>query len=1322
MTEYTAPLPTWRPALALYRLLARYPLRVTFPAIMAVGFALLLIDTYVHEFDANRRHALAQMATRVVSTSNEMTAQLAHSLLKHHAGDVTAAFEALTLDPDFEAAVLVDTAGNVLAASGAQETGASFDKSHFGLVDGREPAAGGEVRGSRFYAVTPVMAPAADGQPPREIGRLYRRDRTEAALAAASVVARREATRHGLEFAVVLLLLWWVGDRVYRARLGTIEAAAQAVSGGEFGVRVTLNGEDELANLAQAFNHMVARLESDKGILLEQSQTLATTNAELDSLRKALDAHAIVSITDEFGDIVHANDKFCEISGYSRAELLGNNHRLLKSDAHGEEAYRQLWNTILDGQAWHGVLQNRRKDGAPYWVQSSILPLVGRGGRHGGYISLRTDITERERLRLALDRLARIDVLHDPFDLFAEALAYGIDASAAGVVRFVENNQRQRLLGSWPQRAEFEESEVLGSAAAIRDGAPGFSQCACLNSLFPDDPLLAGHDHECLYAEPIIDLAGKPIGMLYALRRCRPTDEASTRALLGTVARRAAAEIQRQSMERAQARQQVWLEFVIQGAAAGVWDWDLTTDAVQYNETWARMLGYELSELRHHVDTWKSFIHPDDIEHAIAAVAAHIAGNCEHYESEHRLRKKDGSYIWVLDRGTVTVRTPEGRALRMSGVHMDITRLKNVQDALVAEQERLQLVLDNVPIGLWELDLESGAATTSSQWLTRLGFSAAAHPHSRDDWANIIHVDDRERVRTAFGAYLHGETAGYAVEFRISSGNGKWHWVLSRGVVTARGEDGRALRLIGIHLDINDKKRTEAALIDSEARLRAVLDNSPIGIFWTDSAGALQYLNASLRKNFELDAEQGMGDSWREFIHPEDRPRVIASWNDYVSSDAPVWEIEYRAVFPKVSMRIVHVRVARTHGAGSSLGFVGALEDITEARTQEVEHERLRLQIQQAQKMEAVGQLAGGIAHDFNNILASVIGFGTLARDRFAQDPSSKLAEYLNAVVTAGERGRDVVAKMLAFSRAAPSGQSQAIEPVAVAREVAHLLSTIIPSSIEFKLEVREPVPPIAMDAVDLHQVLVNLVVNARDAVDSHGHIVIRIDDVATFHDRCAACQMPVDGDYVAISVSDDGAGMDAATLTRIFDPFYTTKEVGKGSGMGLSVVHGIMHRADGHILVRSEPGVGTEFVLLFRPAHALLEGTAVAEQRAVAVTGLRVLVVDDEPLIRNFVNELLLGEGAHPTLVANGLEARTLFAAHPENFDVVFTDQTMPGLTGLELTAKLREVRADVPVVLYSGYTDTVTREVARAGGVVFLGKPAEPQALLSALQTAAA
>ncbi|MGE0859978.1 MAG: PAS domain-containing protein [Gammaproteobacteria bacterium] len=1239
---------------------------------------------------------------------------------------------------------------------------------------------------------------------------------------------------HLFALALSLGLTWWLIERWGGVRIDALMRAARAVADGDLEARAAVRGVDEIAALGRAFNVMVG--------------TLAERAHELGALRQAIDAHAIVSITDAAGDITYANDRFCEISGYSREELLGQNHRLLKSDAHPDAVYRGLWRSIRAGRAWHGVLQNRRKDGTPYWVQSSILPLVNAANGHDGYISLRTDITERERLRLALDRLSQPPGDHDTFDLFASALGLGLDAAVAGVVRFVEGDTRMIQLGGWPERATTAEMPLAGCAAAVLAQAEPIVLCGEIDAAFPDDPWLAGHTQGYLFVEPLLDRPGQPLGMLYALCDVAPRDEGSVRALLRTVARRAASEIAQQSMMRAQQRQQAWLEFVIKGAGAAVWDWDLVDDSVRFNDQWAAMLGYELAALEPHVSTWERLVHPEDKAATLAAVAEHLAGQSEHYESQHRLLSADGRYVWVLDRGTVTARAPDGRPLRMSGVHLSIDEMKLAQAELALEQRRLELILDSVPIGLWELDLESGVVRGSRQWLARLGIDDGARPQHRAEWGRLMHPEDQPRVRAAMDDYVAGRSASYAVDYRVRAGDGRWHWILSRGVISAldqggrparvtgmhvdvqeqreaeqrireneqrlqlvlkagdlgvwdwniatgelahndrmtamlgyasgtqalhadwralvhpddlaasrtelvahlrgdqafyscdmrvrtatgdwrwiasrgqvvaRSAEGRALRMMGIHIDVNDRRLAELALRVSETRLQVVLENSPIGIYWMDQEGALLYLNAALRENVGVTLESGR--DWVAHVHPDDRARVAAEWQTFAIGSDEMVETTFRFISATRGVRVSQSRVARVHVPGTEVGFIGTMEDVTERMEHEKERERLQLQIQQAQKMEAVGQLAGGIAHDFNNILASVIGFGTLARERYADVGQGKLAEYLAAVVAAGERGRDLVAKMLAFSRAAPAAEAQAVDANAVAREVTQMLRAIIPSSLEFQLVTAEDTPPALIGAVELHQLLVNLVVNARDAVGSHGHITLAVEGLVRPGGRCAACHTPIEGEYVAISVRDDGDGMDERIQARVFDPFFSTKPVGKGTGMGLSVVHGIVHRVGGHVLLRSAPGRGTTFTLLLRRAGCVVDaGSAPAPRDAGGIRGLRVLVVDDEPLVRNLLGELLSGEGADATLAVDGQQARELFLEAPERFDVVFSDQTMPGLTGLELAAALRATRPALPVVVYSGYSDGASRDIAQAGGVHFLAKPAEPQAIVQALREA--
>ena len=1248
--------------------------------------------------------------------------------------------------------------------------------------------------------------------------------------------------RHGLSHLVTLLLslclTWWLIERWAGVRIDALMRAARAVAAGDHDARAEVQGEDEIAALGHAFNAMV--------------RALGDRARELGALRQALDAHAIVSITDAAGNITHANDRFCEISGYAREELLGQNHRVLKSGAHSEAVYQGLWRTIRSGHAWHGVLQNRRKDGAPYWVQSSILPLVNAANGHDGYISLRTDITERERLRLALERLSQPPGDQDSFDAFANALGLGLNAAVAGVVRFVENESRMTQLGSWPVRVANVDMPLAGCAAAVLAAGESIVRCGEIDTAFPDDPWLAGHTQGYLFIEPLFDVPGRPLGMLYALCHDAPQDEGSMRALLRTVARRAASEITRQSMTRDQERQRAWLEFVIRGAGVGAWDWNLVDDTVQFNEHWATMLGYQLGDLVPHVGTWQKLVHPDDLATASAAITAHLEGRTAHYESEHRLRKADGSYLWVLDRGTITMRAPDGRPLRLSGVHVDISALKSTQQALAHQQQRMSLLLSHLPVALWEMDVASGEILGAPQTLARFDLATDEMPASRVAWGRLIHPDDRRRAGAALDAYLEGQAASFACDFRVATRDGGWRWILSRGVISARDEQGtplrmigmqvdmqeqraaedslrenearlnlviqagelgvwdwridrdeftfnphmaemlgyasrelsrrddwlalihpddaaacgarmrehlagresfftaeirlrthaggwrwiidrgqvvardaqgRATRMLGIHQDINDRKLAEVALVTSEARLRAVLENSPVGIFWLDTDGRLVNINRALRRGLGVSMGDVADERWVALVHPEDRARVVDAWRLFRQGREDTMMLEYRVNPPDGRQRTVQVRAVRASVPGVQIGYIGTVEDITDKLESEQERERLQLQVQQAQKMEAVGQLAGGIAHDFNNILASVIGFGTLARERYADVGQGKLAEYLAAVVAAGERGRDLVAKMLAFSRAAPAGEAQAVDVNVVAREVTQMLRAIIPSNLDFRLKTADDTPPALIGAVELHQLLVNLVVNARDAVGSHGHITLTVEGLVRPSGQCGACHTPVEGEYVAISVRDDGDGMDERIQARVFDPFFSTKPVGKGTGMGLSVVHGIVHRVGGHVLLRSAPGMGTTFTLLLRRAGSVVDAVPAPTPRDTGgIRGLRVLVVDDEPLVRNLLGELLSGEGADATLAVDGQQARELFLEAPERFDVVFSDQTMPGLTGLELAASLRATRPTLPVIVYSGYSDGASRDIAQAGGVHFLAKPAEPQAIVQALREATA
>ncbi|MFZ3127032.1 MAG: ATP-binding protein, partial [Rhodoferax sp.] len=379
----------------------------------------------------------------------------------------------------------------------------------------------------------------------------------------------------------------------------------------------------------------------------------------------------------------------------------------------------------------------------------------------------------------------------------------------------------------------------------------------------------------------------------------------------------------------------------------------------------------------------------------------------------------------------------------------------------------------------------------------------------------------------------------------------------------------------------------------------------------------------------------------------------------------------------------------------------------------------LERQLQQSQKMEALGQLTGGVAHDFNNILASVLGYSKLALDRLVPDKQSKLASYLREVILASERARDLIAKMLVFSRTKSSAAAQAISPAAVVQEVLAMVRPSIPSSIQLDVRLEDDLS-ILMDAGDLNQILLNLIINARDAIDGHGVIGIRLHRMQAHGQVCAISGQRLTGPYLALEVTDTGSGIAPAHRQRMFDPFFTTKDVGKGTGLGLSMVQGIVLRSGGHIVVESQLGQGSMFQLLFPIASPALSAPdePLGEGELLRGMGQHIWVVDDEPAVTRYLGELLEGQGYRVTLFNSPDAALAAFASTGQEVDLLITDQTMPGMDGTTLAERLHMVRPDLPVILCTGHGGGIDQgDLARSGIRHFFTNPVAAHDLLQVM-----
>lgn len=512
---------------------------------------------------------------------------------------------------------------------------------------------------------------------------------------------------------------------------------------------------------------------------------------------------------------------------------------------------------------------------------------------------------------------------------------------------------------------------------------------------------------------------------------------------------------------------------------------------------------------------------------------------------------------------------------------------------------------------------------------------------------------------------------------------------------------------------MRDRKQAMDALRTSEARYRAITENSPNGIFLADLDGAVQYVNPTIVEQFGAPATRLLGTGWQEFVHPADFERVGNAWADYLAGRLPRFDTECRMLRGDGSEHYLQVSAVAIRENGHVVSHVGSTRDVTERNS-------LQKQLIQAQKMEAVGQLTGGIAHDFNNILASMLGYTDLALELYVPDKASKLATYLTEVMKAGERARNLIGKMLAFSRGA-EGEAQPVAAGQMITEVVQLLHSAFPASIKLTTDISPTVPLILIDPVQLHQILMNLCINARDAISTHGRIEIKLSRRAEVEAICASCHLPVHGEFVEIRVSDNGSGIDPHTLSHMFEPFFTTKEIGKGSGMGLSTVHGLVHGAGGHLFAESQPGAGSTLRIWLPAASASSIATAhsaTIESKAVAPEANKlIMVVDDEPSVGALVGELLRSQGYAANVFEDSQVALTEFRTNPTRYAAMLTDFTMPGLNGIELTRAVLAQRPGFPVILCTGYTEHTSALENEPGVRAFFIKPVRPMQLLSAL-----
>jgi PAS domain S-box-containing protein len=733
---------------------------------------------------------------------------------------------------------------------------------------------------------------------------------------------------------------------------------------------------------------------------------------------------------------------------------------------------------------------------------------------------------------------------------------------------------------------------------------------------------------------------------------------------------------------------------------------------VRFNDRLCDILGYpreELSQL-----TWAELTYPDDLPEDVAQFDRVLRGEIDAYRMEKRFIRKDGEIIHALISARC-VRRADGRQVdHFVAMVDDITERKHAEQELseknlqleeaVLELERarsmLQLIIESIPVRVFWKDRELRYLGCNSLFARDGGFQHPEELLGKDDlamgWreqAELYQADDRQVMGSGLPRINIIEPQ--------TTPDGSTIW-LSTSKVPLYSHDGEIIGVLGLYEDITDRKRAQEAERAASRYARSLIEASLDPLVTISPDGKITDVNAATEIVTGYDRKHLIGtDLFNYFTEPEQA------------------RAGYKAVFEKGSLRDYPLEVKHRNGRLTSVlcnasvyrDEKGRIEGVFAAARDITERKILESQLHHAQKLEAIGTLAGGIAHDFNNILSPIIGYTEMAMDGL-DDSSSSMYE-LDQVLTAANRAKDLVRQILSFSRLREDQLMRPIDMSLIVKEALTLLRASLPSTIEIRQNLNSVT--VVADATQIHQVVVNLCTNAAHAMEDMGVLDVSLLEVhlgaQDLIELSIAGLKP--GKYLKLSVKDTGMGMDPDIIQRIFDPYFTTKEVGKGTGLGLAVVHGIVKRHGGEILVKSEVGRGTVFDVFIPAVDSSLKREASGSE-TLPKGSERILLVDDEPAIAAMGARILEQLGYKVTAKTNPSEALDLFRSQSDQFDLIITDYTMPQMVGTKLADECRQIRAELPVIICTGYSEKLTKEEPeRVGANAVAMKPLDRKQL---------
>ncbi len=758
-----------------------------------------------------------------------------------------------------------------------------------------------------------------------------------------------------------------------------------------------------------------------------------------------------------------------------------------------------------------------------------------------------------------------------------------------------------------------------------------------------------------------------------------------------------------------------------------IWQLDLDLRFTYVNQAILRMTGYT-------PDEWigtKLSEHCDEENFAKMAqvVAREIAKGLNSSGSifEAVMRKKDGVPFDVEIHGKVLFDN-DGRPIALQGVTRDIAERKRTEEALRTSEAQLANAVEMARLGHWELDVFKNEFTFNDQFYKLFrttakqvgGYKMALEEYARrfvyPDDISVVSYENRKAIETDDPHFSR------ELEHRIMYADGDIGHISVRFFIV-KDEQGRTVRTYGVNQDITERRKAAEALRDSEQRLAQIIDFLPDATFVIDLNGKLVAWNKAIEDLTGVRAHEILGKGDFEYALPfygERRPvladlvlnrdKLIEAYYDLFREEGDTLVSVTGPKKLNLSGRFLWNRASPLYDSeGRVTGSIESIRDITDSK-------RLEEQLLQSQKMEAIGTLAGGVAHDFNNILQVALGYSEIMLED-EEFPKGYQAD-LQKIYDSAKRGADLVQRLLTFSRKTEVSP-QALDLNLRINELRKILERTLPKMVEIKIVQDAKLAYINADKTQIDQILMNLAVNARDAMPDGGKLIFETASI-TLDDECARANLEAKpGPHVLLTVTDTGLGMDKDTLEHIFEPFYTTKGVGQGTGLGLAMVHGIVKQHGGHIRGYSEPGKGTTFNIYF-PAMISEEEEAQTIERPMPRGGSEtILLVDDEEFIRDLGSRILSKAGYGVITASDGREALEIYQQRSGDIDLVLLDLMMPEMGGKQCLEGLLILSPSVNVVIASGYSASgPTKDALSAGAKAFVNKPYDMRQMLEVVR----